>query len=108
MLSLACFSLWFLTALFSSALLLGQLGLQLGLVGSQAAVHLLLLLQLLAQLQHSAVQLSAPEHTQGRKTSDPLQTSILKTVSIVWGGVYCCSSFKNPETLGLLHSNNGF
>lgn len=52
-----------LTALFSFALLLGQLRLQLNLIGSQAAVHLLLLLQLLAQLHHSTAQLSAPEHS---------------------------------------------
>lgn len=52
-----------LTALFAFALLLCQLGLQQSLIGSQTAVHLLLLLQLLAQLHHSVAQLSAPEHT---------------------------------------------
>ena len=52
-----------LTLLFIFALLLCQLGLQLSLIVSQAAVHLLLLLQLLAQLRHSNVQLCTPERT---------------------------------------------
>lgn len=63
------FSLFFfdsLTALFALALLLGQPGLQLGLVGSQAVVHLLLLLQLQAQLGHAAVQLRTPAQPQGQ------------------------------------------
>lgn len=55
-----------LTALFALALLLGQPGLQLGLVGSQAVVHLLLLLQLQAQLGHAAVQLRTPAQPQGQ------------------------------------------
>lgn len=55
-----------LTALFALALLLDQPGLQLGLVGSQAVVHLLLLLQLQAQLGHAAVQLRTPTQPQGQ------------------------------------------
>lgn len=61
-----CFFFDSLTALFALALLLGQPGLQLGLVGSQAVVHLLLLLQLQAQLGHAAVQLRTPAQPQGQ------------------------------------------
>ncbi len=56
-----------LTALFSFAFLLCQLGLKLSLIGPQTAVHLLLLLQLLAQLHHPTVQLSAPEKYKHRQ-----------------------------------------
>lgn len=49
-----------LTALFALALLLGEAGLQLALVGSQAIVHLLLLLQLQSQFGYAAVQLRTP------------------------------------------------
>lgn len=64
-----------LTVLFSYAFLLCQLGLQLSLIGSQTAVHLLLLVQLLAELRHTAAQLSTPEHAKTEELNIFTQTT---------------------------------
>lgn len=80
--------LWKLTVLFAFALLLCQLGLQLSLVGSQAAVHLLLLLQLLAELRHTGAQLGAPEHARTEELNTSTNSSkalIFPAVVVVYG-----------------------
>lgn len=64
-----CWSSLFFTVLLALALLLGQPALQLRLVGPQAAVHLLLLLQLLAELRRTSGQLSAPEQARREELS---------------------------------------
>lgn len=66
---------WNFTVLFAFVLLLCQLGLQLSLVGSQAAVHLLLLLQLLAELRHTGAQLGAPKHARAEELNTSTNSS---------------------------------
>lgn len=68
-----------LTIFFSFAFLLGQPGLQLSLIGSETVVHLLLLLQLLAQLRHSTVQLCAPKNTPQKSQSSSVSLHIYTT-----------------------------
>lgn len=69
------FPSYWLTIFFSFAFLLGQPGLQLSLIGSETVVHLLLLLQLLAQFHHSTVQLCAPKNTPPTKNTEQLGIS---------------------------------
>lgn len=70
------------TVVFAAALLLCQLGLQLSLVGSQTAVHLLLLLQLLAELRHTSAQLSTPERARTDELNTDFCDAALKSNSI--------------------------
>lgn len=69
-----------LTVLFAFALLLCQLSLQLSLIGSQAAVHLLLLLQLQAKLRHAGAKLGAPKHAGTEQSWGPPKTAQVRTV----------------------------